>query len=86
MTDAVSRALTLAARDAKVESYQLIYLVAIPFGVVAVSAALCIKSIEPWQRSENVAAHLENDKWAQQQRAREAAIHEIEEHNGPIKA
>lgn len=85
MDNATIGAVTLAVRDAHVKAYQLIYLVAIPFGVVAITAALTIKSIEPWQRSHDVAAHLENDKWAKQERAHEAAVYEAETQEKRIK-
>ncbi|KAF7564013.1 hypothetical protein G7046_g157 [Stylonectria norvegica] len=44
------------------KSYRLVYLVAIAFGIVAIAAALSVKSIDKSQRNNEVAAHLENDK------------------------
>ncbi|KPM41179.1 hypothetical protein AK830_g5379 [Neonectria ditissima] len=43
------------------KSYRTVYLVAIAFGCVAIAAALSVKSIDPSQRSNEVAAKLENN-------------------------
>ncbi|KAK7408047.1 hypothetical protein QQX98_009762 [Neonectria punicea] len=43
------------------KSYRTVYLVAIAFGCVAIAAALSVKSIDQSQRSNHVAAKLENE-------------------------
>ena len=52
----------VAVKDAHVQAYQLIYLVAIAFGVVAIAASASVADIKESQRSSNVAARLEDDK------------------------
>ncbi|PGH17415.1 hypothetical protein AJ80_04785 [Polytolypa hystricis UAMH7299] len=44
------------------KSYQLVYLVAIAFGCVAICASLSVKSIDGSQRSTDIAARLETEK------------------------
>lgn len=43
------------------KSYRIVYLVAIAFGCVAICAALSVKSIDKSQRSNAIAAKLENE-------------------------
>lgn len=45
------------------KSYRIVYLVAIAFGCVAIAAALSVKSIDRSQRSNEVAAKLETEKF-----------------------
>jgi hypothetical protein len=51
-----------AVKDAHVQAYQLIYLVAIAFGVVAIAASASVADIKESQRSKDVAVRLEDDK------------------------
>lgn len=53
-----------AVKEANVEAYKLIYLVALAFGAVAIAASLSVADIKPEQRSKDVAARLEDDKRA----------------------
>ncbi|KAH8176647.1 fungal trichothecene efflux pump (TRI12) domain-containing protein [Sarocladium implicatum] len=63
--DGISNATIAAAQDAVLQSnstaYQMVYLVAIAFGVCAIAAALSVKPIQQSQRSNNTAARLENE-------------------------
>lgn len=54
---AVQRAIV----QANSKSYQMVYLVAIAFGCVAIASALSVKSIDKSQRSNETAARLENE-------------------------
>jgi hypothetical protein len=64
-------AVQLAVKNANVEAYQLVYLVAIAFGVCAIAAAFSTKGVDAKSRSNETAAHLENDKFV----AKEALYH-----------
>jgi len=62
ITNSTIAATQAAVKEANVEAYHLIYLVAIAFGVVAIAASASVADIKPEQRSKEVAARLENDK------------------------
>jgi hypothetical protein len=51
-----------AVRQANVEAYQLVYLVAIAFGCVAITCALTTKGVQDKDRSREVSAKLENER------------------------
>ena len=52
----------LAVKEAAATSYHLVYLVAIAFGVLAISAAFTVKGVEDSSRTPLTAVHLENDR------------------------
>lgn len=60
-TNATVKAVQGAIVEAASESYQMVYLVAIAFGCVAIASALSVKSIDKSQRSNETAAKLENE-------------------------
>ena len=62
ITNQTIAATQAAVKEAHVEAYQLIYLVAIAFGVVAIAASASVADIKESQRSKDVAARLEDDK------------------------
>lgn len=63
--DGISNSTIAAVQSAVLESnstaYQMVYLVAVAFGVCAISAALSVKPIHNSQRSNETAARLENE-------------------------
>ncbi|KAH7162096.1 fungal trichothecene efflux pump [Dactylonectria estremocensis] len=61
ITNSTIAAVQHAVLESNSKSYRLVYLVAIAFGCVAIAAALSVKSIDGSQRSNQVAAKLEND-------------------------
>jgi hypothetical protein len=54
-------AVQTAVKEANLEAYKLVYLVAIAFGAVAISAAFSTKSVDEKSRSGVIAAKLENE-------------------------
>lgn len=62
LTNATVAAVQRAVLVSNSKSYRTVYLVAIAFGWVAIASALSVKSIDSSQRSNLVAAKLENDK------------------------
>lgn len=61
VTNSTISAVTSAVLQSNVVSYQIVYLVAIAFGGIAIAASLSTKSIEKSQRSTETAAKLENE-------------------------
>ena len=61
ITNKTISAVQTAVLESDVQSYRMIYLVAIAFGVVAIGAALNTKAIDTSQRSNKTAARLENE-------------------------
>lgn len=62
ISNATVAATELAVKQADIQSYSLVYLVAIAFGAIAITAAFTTKSVDSRTRSAETAAHLENDK------------------------
>ena len=58
----VIAATQLAVKEAYVDAFRLVYLVAIAFGALAISAALTTKSVDIEKKSNERAVHLENEK------------------------
>ena len=55
-------AVQLAVKQSNVEGYRVVYLVAIAFGACAIASALSTKGVDERSRSNELAAHLENEK------------------------
>ncbi|KAM5351009.1 hypothetical protein ACJ41O_003732 [Fusarium nematophilum] len=65
ISNATVEAVRRAVLESNSRSYRLVYLVAIAFGCVAISAALSVKSIDREQRSNEIAAKLETERGAE---------------------
>ncbi|KAH6999066.1 fungal trichothecene efflux pump [Ilyonectria sp. MPI-CAGE-AT-0026] len=63
ITNSTMAAVQHAVLVSNSKSYRIVYLVAIAFGCVAIAAALSVKSIDRSQRSNEVAAKLETEKF-----------------------
>lgn len=56
------QAAQLAVKESYVEGFKLVFLVAIAFGVLAIAAACCTRSVEKGKKSNEQAARLENER------------------------
>ncbi|CAK7212772.1 hypothetical protein SCUCBS95973_001578 [Sporothrix curviconia] len=62
ISNATISATELAVKEAAATSYHTVYLVAIAFGALAISAAFTVKGIDDSVRTSHTAVHLENDQ------------------------
>jgi len=61
ITNSTIAAVQLSVKKANSDAYKIVYLVAVAFGVVAIAASISVKGIEEKQRSNELAARLEDD-------------------------
>lgn len=61
-TPEVIKAAQLAVKESYVEGFKLVFLVAIAFGILAIAAACCTRSVERAKKSNAQAARLENER------------------------
>jgi ATP phosphoribosyltransferase regulatory subunit HisZ len=62
ISNATTAAVISAVRQSQSEGYKMVYLVAIAFGAIAITASFTTKGISISQRTDDVAAHIENEK------------------------
>lgn len=62
ITNATISAVQYAVKEANSEAYKLVYLVAIAFGAVAITAAFTTKGVDDKTRNSSTAAKLETEK------------------------
>lgn len=62
ITNSTIAAVQYAVKEANAKSYQLVYFVAIAFGVIAIASAFSTKGVDDKSRSNQTAARLENEK------------------------
>lgn len=61
-TPEVIKAAQMAVKESYVEGFKLVFLVAVAFGVLAVAAACCTRSVEVGKKSNERATRLENER------------------------
>ncbi|KAJ9151105.1 MFS general substrate transporter [Coniochaeta hoffmannii] len=62
ITNSTISAVQYAVKEANSEAYKIVYLVAIAFGAVAITAAFSTKGVDEKQRNSSTAAKLETEK------------------------
>jgi hypothetical protein len=62
ITPEVIAAVQLAVKAAYVDSFQLVFRVAIAFGCLGIMAALCARSVDQKKKTDHCAITLENEK------------------------